>query len=289
MKRYGYIGLIESDYSYRQSISKEQRKEQENKLKAITDTLVIDTAFRKKEQMNIDKQIAKLEKGDVVVVCNLKYLAANISRLLERLNAIETMGASIEVLDIKGNSLTAHANAISEFNKFVRGSKISKGMLSQTRIKHLRGVVNNSRASIQDWRIQHSIALARKTGKKTVKELSTEHGVTPQVIYRICNKEHFKDVEPLKYNFEYWGLEECKRETTVEIVRSEKRADIGYFLGKQNILIFAAYSEDRRITREKALDEFLSMPTESLEKIYDAAKSSELKLHKEIEDRKNKP
>lgn len=271
MKRYGYIGLLQFANPYDVEASTEIRKEQENKLLKVSDTLEIDMVFRTTKPMKIDKLIAKLEQGDIVVITDFKYLANNMTKLLERLNAIELKGATIEVLDIQGNSLAAHANAISEFNKFVRGTKISKGMVAKAQVKRSQGKVYDTRSSIQDWHKQHEIALARSTGEKTVQELADENEVSRQVIYRICKKEEFKNVQPLKFDFENWELETCIRKTTSFIKREKKGALVVFFMGQYNIVIHKYYTEEKLITYEKVDADFEAIPRESLKVMYDIA------------------
>jgi len=297
MKRYGYIGLLQFVTAYKIEANKEIHKEQKERLIKVSDKLVIDTVFRTTKSMKIDKLITTLEQGDIVVITDLKYLAHNMPKLLERLNAIELKRATIEVLNIEGNSLAVHANAITEFNKFVRGTKISKGMIAQGQIKRAKGEVNDSRSLIQDWYKQHEIALARSTGEKTVQELATEHDVSRQVIYRICNKPDFKNVQPLKYNFENWGLDKCIKKTTPYITRSEKGATVLFFMSQYNIVIHAYRSEDRLITYKKAEKDFSDIPKENLKVMYDIAilrtklkweLKKRKKEEKELEDN-NKP
>lgn len=285
MKRYGYIGLLQFANPYDVEASTEIRKEQENKLLKVSDTLEIDMVFRTTKPMEIDKLIAKLEQGDIVVITNLKYLAHNMTKLLKRLNAIELKGATIEVLDIQGNSLAVHANVISEFNKFVRGTKISKGMLAKGKIKLSKGEVNDSRPLIQDWHKQHEIALSRSTGEKTVQELAKKHDVSRQVIYRICKKEEFKNVQPLKFDFESWELETCIRKTTSFIRREKKGAFVVFFMGQYNIVIHKYYTEEKLITYEKADRDFKAIPRENLKVMYDIA-ILRTKIEWELEKRK---
>jgi DNA invertase Pin-like site-specific DNA recombinase len=285
MKRYGYIGLLQFVTAYERKAYKKTHVEQEEKLIKVSDTLVIDMVFRTTKPMKVDKLIATLEQSDIVVITDLKYLAHNMPKLLERLNAIEDKGATLEVLDIKRNSLAGHANAIAEFNKFIRGTKISKGMITQAQIKRSKGEVNDSRSLIQDWYQQHAIALARSTGEKTVQELADEHEVERQVIYRICKKEEFKNVKPLKYNFEDWDLDKCIKNTTPHIQNSEKGATVVFFMGQYNIVIHAYRTKEKEITYPEARAHFSAIPRENLKVMYDLA-VLKTKLEWELEKRK---
>jgi len=285
MKRYGYIGLLQFVTAYKIEANKEIHKEQKERLIKVSDKLVIDTVFRTTKSMKIDKLITTLEQGDIVVITDLKYLAHNMPKLLERLNAIELKRATIEVLNIEGNSLAVHANAITEFNKFVRGTKISKGMIAQGQIKRAKGEVNDSRSLIQDWYKQHEIALARSTGEKTVQELATEHDVSRQVIYRICNKPDFKNVQPLKYYFEHWDLNKCIKNTTPYIQNNEKGATVVFFMSQYNIVIHGYRTKKKEITYPEARAHFSAIPRENLKVMYDIA-ILKAKINFELDKRK---
>ena len=139
---------------------------------------------------------------------------------------------------------------------------------------------------IQDAKYQqHAIALARSTGEKTVQELATEHDVSRQVIYRICNKPDFKNVEPLKYNFENWDLDECIQNTTPRIENSEKGASVVFFMSQYNIVIHAYRSKEKEVSYPEVRAYFSSIPRENLKVMYDLA-ILKAKINFELDKRK---
>lgn len=73
MKKYGYIGILEAEYSslYRQQENAFHGSEQEEELRPFCDELVFEKNFRKKVDMDIDRLIQKLKQGDTIVICNL--------------------------------------------------------------------------------------------------------------------------------------------------------------------------------------------------------------------------
>jgi hypothetical protein len=282
MKRYGYVGLTESDTHNNKAVIKlvhiAQIVELKKKGGRLVGKLVIDTAFRTKASMKIDKLIETLKEGNVIVICDLKFLARTMNKLLERLDAIEARGAKIEVLNIEGNSLAAHAKALRDFNKFSRGGKIRATMLEQTAKNNNNGIIKNTKSLIQCWDEQHSIAVAKNTGKATVIELAKKHKVSRQAIYRICNKKVFKDVKaPYTYDIETWQRWRFRETIYADIDRNVEPVQVKITTANKLLELHSYTTDNTRLQRPAAQDEYLDKPDEELDKIFERAVQKKVK------------
>lgn len=271
MRKFSYIGMTDPDNYNNQYQINLCQIEQIERLTAERGKPVIDKAFRTKSPMEIDKLIEILEQGDIIVICDLKYLAASMNRLLERLDAIEARGGEIKVLSIEGNSLAVHAKALRDFNKFYRGSKISKTMLEQNDKNNEKNVIKNTKASIQCWDEQQCIAIAKNTGRMTVKELSLKHKVSRQAIYRICNKSAFKDAIAHQYHLETWKRWRFVQTIFADIKRGEKSALVTITTADKLLELHSYTTENVLLQRPKAEKEFLDKPDNELDRIFDRA------------------
>ncbi len=282
MKRYGYVGLTESDTFNNEVVIKvihiTQIMELNKKGGRLVGKLEIDNAFRAKASMKIDKLIGRLEAGNAIVICSLIFLATTMNRLLERLDAIEAKGAKIEVLNIKGNSLAAHAKALRDFNKFYRGGKIRATMLEQTAKNNNNGIIKNTKSLIQCWDEQHSIAVAKNTGKATVIELSKKHKVSTQAIYRICNKKVFKDVKaPYRHDIETWQRWRFKETIFAEIDRNVEPVQVTITTADKQLELHSYTTDNALLQRPKAEAEYLDKPGEELDRIFEKAVQKKVK------------
>jgi DNA invertase Pin-like site-specific DNA recombinase len=270
MKKYGYIGILEAEYSslYRQQENAFHGSEQEEELRPFCDELVFEKNFRKKVDMDIDRLIQKLKQGDTIVICNLVFLARGIKPLLERLQRIEAKGITLEVLSIKGSSLATHAKAISEFNNFIAGSNISRAKREKNFEKSGNIHAAHNRSAIKSWRIQHQIKVESVTENKTVIELAKKYEVSRQVIYRILKKEEFKNVtEHLPRNYKLWDFEECKKRVRINPPKIHNGV-IEIIFTLSGAMTIYTYRTKERKPSGKRLDEFLAKTDEELREIF---------------------
>lgn len=290
INKYIYIGLTDPDnYNNQHQINVfqlvqakqlqlEERLEEGYKL-------IVDRALRTKSTMWIDRLIKVLKQGDTIVICGLEYLATSMNRLLARLDSIEAAGATIEVLNIKGNSLAAHANALRDFNKFYRGSKISKTLREQADKNDKNNVIKNTKSSIQSWNEQHSIAVAKNTGKMTVAELAKKHKVSRQSIYRICNKEVFKDAEVFTFNIETWERGRFINTIYADIKRDVEPVLVTITTANKLLELHSYTTDDKYLQRPKAEAEYLDKPAEELDRIFKRAVQKQVKQWKDEEQK----
>lgn len=257
--KYGYVGHLESDLW-------SSKQEQIDKL-AIENS-VIEKSFTYKGKMEIDRLIERLTPKDTIEILSLKYLARNMEILLNRLQAIEEKGITLIVRDIPNCNLISHATALREFSRYIASSKMKSVM---NKINHRKGgniTHTHKRSKIKNWHTQRDIKVLHAQGKATPTELAKEYGVSRPTIYRILNKEEFKDVkEPLPYDYELWDLEECKEKTKVKTyTRPDDKIAVSIMLSTQ--CIFRREIEIGKTTPLRVLKQFLAKPDDELRKIY---------------------
>jgi len=286
MKKYGYIGVTETEVShdYKRHKIFLNSIEQEEILSPLCNGLIFEKTFRKKSTMGIDRLINKLKKGDTIVICNLIFLARGINLLLERLQNIEDKGIVLEILSIKESSLISHAKAISEFNNFIASSNISRAMRKRNFQKSGNIHATHNRSAIKSWRVQHHIKVEHVTENKTVIELAEKYNVSRQVIYRILKKEEFKNVtDHLPRNYKLWSFEECKRRVRISTPKIVGGLIEVVFTLSGAMTIYTFRTKKRKPSY-KWEEEFLAKPNDELREIFTNATGVNYPITKEEEN-----
>jgi len=257
--KYGYVGHLESGLWG-------SKQEQIDELGI--DNSIIEKSFGYNVKMDIDRLVERLTSKDTIEILSLKYLARNMDILLQRLQAIEDKKITLIVRDMPNSDLASHAKALRAFSKYIASSKMKRVM---KKINHRKGsniTHTHKRSGVKNWHTQRDIKVSHVQGKATPTELAKTYGVSRPTIYRILNKEEFKNVtEPLPYDYELWDLKECKERTKVKtITRADNK--IGVLIMLSNELIFSREIEIGRNTPTKVLQQFLAKPDGELREIY---------------------
>jgi len=257
--KYGYAGHLESGLWG-------SKQEQIDEL--AIDNSVIEKSFGYNVKMDIDRLIERLTSKDSIEILSLTYLARNMDILLQRLQAIEGRKITLIVRDIPNSNLASHAKALREFSKYITSSKMKRVM---KKINHRKGgniTHTHKRSKIKNWHTQRDIKVAHVQGKATPTELAKKYDVSRPTIYRILNKEEFKNVtEPLPYDYELWDLKECKERTKVKtITRPDNK--ISVLIMFSNELLLRREIEIGSNTPTKVLQQFLAKPDGELREIY---------------------
>ena len=257
--KYGYIGHLESNF---------WRSKQEQIDKLAIENSVIEKSFGYTGKMEIDRLIERLTSKDTIEILSLKYLARNMDILLERLQAIEDKKIILVVRDIPNSGLNAHAKALREFSRYIASSKMKRVMKKINHRKSGNITHTHKSSKIKNWHTQREIKVAHVQGAATPTELAKKYNVSRPTIYRILNKEEFKNVkEPLPYDYELWDLKECKEKTKVKTyARPDNQISVLIMLSTE--CIFRREIEIGGTTPLMVLQQFLAKPDNELSKIY---------------------
>lgn len=180
----GYAGLLEL-YNY-ELVKRDYIDEQVMELKGHCKNIIIEKNMSYRGAMEIDKLISRLTKNSTLIICSLKFLAANKESLYERMKAIEDNEINLKVLDMKENTLSTHFKAFMEFNTYISGMRVKKGAYQA---KHFKAYKPGRRRTISDD-IRKEIIIKRNTKivgvkKPTANELALEYKCSRQTIYNI--------------------------------------------------------------------------------------------------------
>jgi len=257
--KYGYVGHLEA----RLWSSKQEQIDE-----LAIENSVIEKSFGYNGKMEIDRLIDRLTNEDTIEILSLKYLARNMDILLARLQAIEDKKITLIVRDIANSNLASHARALREFSRYIASSKMKRVMKKVNHQKDGNITHTHKRSGIKNWHTQRDIKVSHVQGKATPTELAKKHGVSRPTIYRILNKEEFKNVtEPLPYDYELWDLKECKDRTKVKtITHADNKISVLIMFSDE--LILRREIEIGSNTPTRVLKQFLAKPDGELREIY---------------------
>lgn len=180
----GYVGLLElSRYELGEH---DYESEQMMKLKNHYDDVVIEKDISYNGSMKIDKLIQQLTFGDVLIICNLKFLAINRSLLHDRIKSMEDKGITLKVIDMKGDTLSSHIKAIEAFNTYISGMRVKKGAYKARHTKSYK-VGRQISVSVSDRKdiIRKKNTKISGVKQPSVTELAKYYKCSRQTIYNI--------------------------------------------------------------------------------------------------------